>query len=345
MNQTKVTIITACYNGEVYLKDCFFYVLNQSYDNVEYIIIDDGSTDNSLTIMESYISKFRERGYEYLILKKKNGGAASAINIALKKVTGEYLMVYDVDDILMKEAVKEKALFLDNHPEYGIIRNNGYYVKSKNLEQNSYLFVTKKKEKENKQIFEDILFGRTNNWSGSFMIRCSSLFHTIKNKSLYVSPWGQNLQLLLPVAYNYHAGFIDKPLMRYVDHGKSVSRDTSLERQLQLLNGYMENRIEIIKSIKMEPSITINYINEVQQFYSHIKLKLAMENNMTDLLVLQYKKLEECYDIRFIDKYYYFLGHCPILRKSHLVICKLLKAVWCIFHKIEGKLLRDDKLC
>lgn len=345
MKQTKVTVITACYNGERYLEDCFFYMLNQSYDNIEYIIVDDGSTDKSILIMKQYIDKFKRRGYEYRIIEKENGGAASAVNIALKKMTGEYLMLFDVDDVLMKDSVKEKAEYLDTHPEYGIVRNNGYYVKRKNLRQNSYLFITKKCEKENKYIFEDILYGKTNNWSASFMVRCSALFDSIENKSIYVSPWGQNMQILLPVSYKYMAGFIDKPLMRYVDHGKSVSRDALPERQLQLLNGYMENRIEIIKSMKMDKSKKDIYIQNVQQYYVHVRLNYALEKGMIDLLEQEYQALQEYQDINIKDQVYYFLGHHPVINKLHKKYRIFLKISWCIFHKIEGKVLRHDKLC
>lgn len=345
MDQTKVTIITACYNGEAYLRDCFYYVLNQSYDKIEFIIVDDGSTDHSRSVMKEYRETFEKRGYEYLILEKENGGAASAVDLALKELTGAYLMLFDVDDVLMKDAVKEKAEYLDRHPEYSMVRNNGYYVRSKKLKQNSYLFVTKKREKENEKIFEDILYARTNNWSGSFMLRCSALFASIDNKSIYVSPWGQNMQLLLPVAYYYKAGFIDKPLMRYVDHGKSVSRDVSPKRQLQLLDGYMENRIEILKQIKMKASDRDEYIKRVQQYYVHVRLKFAQEKGMQELAKQQYRILRQCQDIGFKDRYYYFLAHYPGLAKLHRSCAMLLKALWCVFHKIEGKAVRHDKLC
>lgn len=345
MKQTKVTVITACYNGEKYLDDCFFYILNQSYDNIEYIIVDDGSTDRSASIMKQYIDKFRNRGYEYKIIEKENGGAASAINVALKKTTGEYLTLFDVDDVLMKDSVKEKAEYLDRHTEYGIVRSNGYYVKSKNLRQNSYLFVTKKHEKENQYIFEDILYGKTNNWSGSFMVRCSALFDSIKNQSIYISPWGQNMQILLPVSYKYMAGFIDKPLMRYVEHGKSVSRDSSPERQLQLLNGYMENRIEIIKSMQINKDVKDTYIQRIQQYYLHVRLRYALEKGMISLLEKEYQALHESQDISFEDRFYYFLGHHPVIGMLYQKCRILLKISWCIFHKIEGKVLRHDKLC
>lgn len=250
--KNKVTLMTPCYNGEKFLSRWARCILNQDYGNIEIIFVNDGSTDRSEEIVFRFRENFIKKGYGFIYLKKENGGAASAIDFGLKHVTGDYLMLYDVDDIIMRNAVSEKARYLDEHPDYGMVRNNGYYVKNKNLGQNSYLFITKRKEKKNEYIFDDIVFGRTNNWTASFMVRCKALWKCLGGRSIYVSPWGQNMQLMLPVAYFYKTGFIDIPLMRYVEHGNSVSRPGGFEKESALLDGYKENRIEIIRGIYMK---------------------------------------------------------------------------------------------
>ena len=133
----KVSLIIPCYNGEKYLATCFSCILQQTYRDVEVIIVNDGSIDRSDEIINRNIPVLRNKGYTVKYLFQKNQGAAAATNYALKYVEGDYIMLYDVDDILMPEAIEAKAVYLKNHPEYGMVRNNGYYVKSSKINSNS----------------------------------------------------------------------------------------------------------------------------------------------------------------------------------------------------------------
>lgn len=66
--QPLVSIITPCYNGEEYLASCLDSVLAQTYDNVEFILVNDGSNDKTALIAEAYKEKFKLRGYIYIYI-------------------------------------------------------------------------------------------------------------------------------------------------------------------------------------------------------------------------------------------------------------------------------------
>lgn len=166
-----VSIIVPCYNGEKFIDRCFKSILNQTYRNVELIIINDGSTDNSEDIILGYKNKFEQLGIKFKYIYKDNGGPGSAINSGLKYVTGEYLTLLDIDDYIMSESVELKVEFLDKNIDYDIVRTNGYYVNEKNLNEESNLFVTDQEEKDNIYIFDMLIEAKTNNWAGSYMIR------------------------------------------------------------------------------------------------------------------------------------------------------------------------------
>lgn len=102
MKTPKVTIIIPVYNTEKYIKNCFDSIINQSFSNFEVIVINDGSTDNSLKICNKY-SKIDSR---FKIYNFKNQGAAKARNSALDIANGEYIIFVDSDDWLEKDAIK-----------------------------------------------------------------------------------------------------------------------------------------------------------------------------------------------------------------------------------------------
>lgn len=93
MQQLKVSIIVPIYNVEKYLKQCLDSIVNQTYKNLEIIIVNDGTKDNSMKIVEEYLQDNRIK-----IINKENGGLASARNSGLEKVTGEYISFIDSDD-------------------------------------------------------------------------------------------------------------------------------------------------------------------------------------------------------------------------------------------------------
>lgn len=90
----KVSIIVPVYNVENYLRKCLDSLINQTLKNIEIICINDGSTDNSLSILEEYASK-DER---IIVINQENAGVSSARNRGLEIATGEYIAFVDADD-------------------------------------------------------------------------------------------------------------------------------------------------------------------------------------------------------------------------------------------------------
>lgn len=98
-----LSVIIPVYNVEPYLEQCLDSVVNQTYKNLEIICINDGSTDNSLKILE----KFRAKDERIKLIDQKNGGASIARNVGLDLATGEYIAFVDSDDYLELNAYEE----------------------------------------------------------------------------------------------------------------------------------------------------------------------------------------------------------------------------------------------
>lgn len=92
----KVSIIIPVYNNEKYLNECLNSVINQSYKNIEVILVNDGSKDDSLKIC----NKFKAQDSRIIIIDKKNEGVSAARNAGIKIATGEFITFCDADDIM-----------------------------------------------------------------------------------------------------------------------------------------------------------------------------------------------------------------------------------------------------
>ena len=132
----KVTIIIPIYNVEKYLREAIESAINQTYKNLEIILVDDGSTDNSGRICDEYIS-VDER---IKVIHKKNGGLSDARNAGLDNCTGEYIMFLDSDDFLEPDAVENM------HKE--IVEKDADYVIG------NYINATEEGEKWEKPVFD-----------------------------------------------------------------------------------------------------------------------------------------------------------------------------------------------
>lgn len=98
----KVSIIVPVYNAAAYLEACIESILNQSFPDIELILVNDGSTDLSLDICK----KNAEKDKRIIIVDKENGGVSTARNAGLKKVTGEYVTFVDSDDTIPSTAIE-----------------------------------------------------------------------------------------------------------------------------------------------------------------------------------------------------------------------------------------------
>lgn len=99
--QPKVSIVIAVYNAENNLRVTLESVVNQNYQNIEVIVVDDGSTDGSLKICREY-AKYDSR---VSIVTQPNGGAAKARNVAIRRATGEFIAIVDSDDYVDKDYI------------------------------------------------------------------------------------------------------------------------------------------------------------------------------------------------------------------------------------------------
>ncbi len=116
------------FNGERYLQESVESILNQTYRDFEFIIIDDGSADRTPEILKDWAKKdLRIK----IITNEKNIGLTKSLNKAIKIAQGEYIARQDADDISLPQRLEKQIEFLENHPEIKILGTFGYSITQK----------------------------------------------------------------------------------------------------------------------------------------------------------------------------------------------------------------------
>jgi glycosyltransferase involved in cell wall biosynthesis len=122
MINPRVTVLMPVYNGALYLREAIDSILNQTYTDFEFLIINDGSTDASEAIISSY-SDTRIR-----LINQNNAGVSAALNNGIQLAKGAYIARMDADDRCMSTRLEEQMNFLDLHPEYVMIGSDADYM-------------------------------------------------------------------------------------------------------------------------------------------------------------------------------------------------------------------------
>jgi len=112
-----VSIVMSVYNGEQYLAIAIESILNQTFKEFEFIIINDGSTDNSLSIMQ----KYAQSDDRIILIDRKNLGLTKSLNEGIAIARGEFIARMDADDISFPERLSEQVKFLTAYPEIDLI--------------------------------------------------------------------------------------------------------------------------------------------------------------------------------------------------------------------------------
>ena len=115
-----VSVIIPLYNGAAYIERSIRSVLNQTFQEFEIIVVDDGSKDGTARIAEAYSDKYPD---SFKLVSKENGGHGSAINLAARIARGRYFRVVDSDDWVLTENLHEYAELLNNASADAIITN------------------------------------------------------------------------------------------------------------------------------------------------------------------------------------------------------------------------------
>lgn len=158
-----ISIIIPIYNGEKWVRYCIEGILAQSYSLIEIILVNDGSTDNTISICQEYVNKYKN----IIVIDKPNGGPSSARNEGLKIANGEYILFVDCDDKIPNNFCR---ILMENvRPDIDILQfgikctRNGSVVKTITAKEGSIII--------DKGYFNEMKY-----WQSLFASACSKLY-------------------------------------------------------------------------------------------------------------------------------------------------------------------------
>ncbi|WP_346665365.1 glycosyltransferase family 2 protein [uncultured Mailhella sp.] len=278
----KVSIISPCYNGERYLNRFFDSLLIQNYKNVEFIFVDDGSTDNTKKIFDNYDISLKKKGWSVKYLYQKNQGQAAALNNALKLITGDYILWPDSDDILYKNHILHKVEYMEYYKNIGIAYCFIDYADEESIDNVYYTQTVKK----NEDMFKNIINDKNVPWPPiCTIIRTSSFLKINPTRTIPVARGGQNCQMQMPMLYKQPYGVISEVLAKYVVRKNSHSRTqyNNIKRHFDLAKIWIKC-IDILPCNDLEKTILkikviSRHIKQIitTQFKFNIRLSTLLE--------------------------------------------------------------------
>lgn len=209
-----VSIVVPSYNHEKYIQETIESIVNQTYDNIELIVIDDGSKDNSPQIIQKLSKK-----YGFKFIHRPNKGLSATLNEGIKLSKGKYWSACASDDVLILDKIAIQVGFMENNLEYGmcfskIIAFNERGEKTKN----------NPKYAKSGWLFKDILYQRLTIPAASILTR-KEVFDRVGlyDENLFVEDW----DMFLKIANKYQIGFVNQYLAYYRLHDSNISHQKS----------------------------------------------------------------------------------------------------------------------
>lgn len=242
----KVTVLMTVYNGERYIREAIDSILNQMFEDYEFLIIDDCSTDDTLKIINEY-----QDPRINLIENEKNIGFIKSLNIGIAISKGEYIARQDADDISLSDRLLEEVNFLDNNPDIAMVGTARELIDKFGVK---IMNIIPKKD----PTFQDICNNNPFQHS-SIMIRRSILLEFGGYNELF--PSSEDYALWLLIAKRYKVYNIQKILCKLRVHKESVSVKKFEE---QVFSGFFAIRM-------VTNQLKDNDIKDIHQFFDCVK--------------------------------------------------------------------------
>lgn len=274
MNKNKnplVSVIIPFYSNKEWLQEAVMSVVNQSYKNLEIIIINDGSPENIKDIEVLDDQRIR-------IIHKKNGGPSSARNKGIKKANGIYIAFLDSDDIWVENKIYEQVSFMLK-TEY-------------KWSQHSYLMFWENKNKKPKVINTSNTQGNVNrDLYISFKVQTSTIMVErkilVNNNILFPldKRYGQDIYFFREIAKTYPLGYLEGTYSYFRIRGKNAGFKASVQLNFRAESyDIIINDEQLTKDLPRGVVYAHKLSNKLDQFYKKILLKSSNNNTMDELL-------------------------------------------------------------
>lgn len=311
--KNKITIITPVFNGEKYIEKCILSVLNQTYKNIEHIVINDGSSDNTKTICEKYNNKIK-------LINKINEGVSKARNFGLKEATGDYILFVDADDWL-EETMCEKLISSAKKNDSDIVVCGffNYYENTKVSEPVNLV-------EDNKLNFLELITCASSNFGG-FPWNKLIKKEVIKNNFNEEIHYYENLLFFLEnCTSKTKYSVVNECLYNYCINDTSAvhSKKYNIKKLTSL------NSLKLVIELLPERSIISHKMAFINSYYNNLyEIKKNYKNNLSDIY---------CFNDLLNTFYSDVINSSDVSFKSKIkIFCmKNLNIIYAFYKKLKG---------
>lgn len=232
-NHPLVSVVVSCYNHKEFIEECILSVVNQTYQNIELLVFDDGSTDGSGKV----IGKLAD-DYHFAFRQQENIGLPATLNSAFGYCVGDYIAILGSDDVFLPEKIEKQIAFMEGRKDIAVCGANILCVDDNNQ------VLEKQKTKPYREVEFNSLFSNTKlaPAASSAMIR-STVFQDVGGFNPNIPL--EDLYLWLKITFNgYKIAVLEDTLVHYREHETNSHKNYKLmtESMIEIFQEYTHHR-------------------------------------------------------------------------------------------------------
>jgi alpha-1,3-rhamnosyltransferase len=279
-NSPLVSVIIPAYNHELYIEEALQSVINQTYKNIQLVVINDGSIDGTHSKITNFIEKNNNFNIEYL--SKPNEGICRTLNKGLELAKGKYVALLASDDMCMPDRIEKQLQLMEENSNIGLVFSDHYFMRFNQL---THIKATDYKPNikkcfinniQNVNMYEKLL---TDNIIPALTVfirkECFDKVGGFDNNL-----WAEDYDMWLRISKEFPIAFIDEPLAYYRIHDKNLSHIAVSVATFKIIRAIMK------KQYNEEP-LKHQYLKKT---YLFIKLWYTLiKNRLLRVLVIEKK--------------------------------------------------------
>ena len=281
----KISVIMPVYNAEKYLDEAIQSILNQTYENFEFIIINDGSIDKSLEIIKYYAKK----DTRIVLISRENRGLPYSLNEGIKIAKGEYIVRMDADDIALKDRLKNQYDFMEKNKDIGI-SGGAIIVFGDNIKTKINYFPNTDEYIKATLLFSTPFAHPTVIFRKNFILKYNLFYNENYKHSQDIDLWNRMSKFT-------KMGNIKIPLVKYRIHKNSITSNTDfnlVKERFQILKNIFSQNLKLLGIKNSEEENLLHFNLTVNHRIKNIKDK----NKLLDYFdkIMEANKKTKIYD-------------------------------------------------
>lgn len=292
----EISVIMSVYNDEVYVREAIDSILSQTFQEFEFIIVDDGSSDNSAKVIKSYDDD------RIIFIEQENNGLTKSLNKTIKVARGRYIARMDSDDVSVKERLQKQFEFLESHKEYALVGTNVLKIddNSEEIERN----FTKNSDEDIRKTFKS----RNCIAHGSVMINKTLVGDDVFYDESF--KYAQDYQLWTKLASKHKVANLMEHLYKLRIHNQSISKQKIEEQsiyasvvayefehnvkvdniEIQVKNNdVLRQKIGMILLMNFRPEIAIKYFKKYGVYFFMAKVSTYVDLKKVKNIIKKFK--------------------------------------------------------